>query len=95
MDHFFGGISQFSWVSPVYTGGIHVIKPLVFLLLICIITEGLSQESRRVGEKLFFLSPAIALFFLVHDPIQGYILLSSFLDFLSPGIVPQGLLSLS
>lgn len=48
--------SQFSWVYPMYTRGIHVIKHLFFS---CSSTfyhkEGLGQELGRVKGKLFFL----------------------------------------
>jgi len=42
------GGTQFSWVSPICAGGIHIIKLLfVFLLLICVNSRGyLSQEPR-------------------------------------------------
>lgn len=45
----FWGVVQFSWVSLVYTGGMHVIKLLfVFLLLLHLVLQGgLSQEPRR------------------------------------------------
>lgn len=46
-----------SWVSLMYTGCMHVVKLLfVFPLLICLLLRGsLSQETRRVEGKLFFL----------------------------------------
>lgn len=44
-------------LSPMYPGGVYVIK-LVFLLLICLLSWGggsLSQEPRRVNGKLRLL----------------------------------------
>lgn len=51
--------TQFSWVSPTYPGGIHVIQ--LFLLLICLLLRGcLSQEPRRrVEGKLLPFPPTI------------------------------------
>ena len=51
----------FSWVSPLYARGIHVIRLMfVFLLLTCLLLWGarggnLSQEPGKVKGKLFFL----------------------------------------
>lgn len=58
----FRGVAQFSWMSPMATGDIHVIKlVLVFLRLICLLSQGdLSQEPRRVQETLFFRSPILS-----------------------------------
>ena len=54
------GVTLFSWVFPLCTGGIHVSKLLfVFLPLICLLSWGwewgLCQVPRRREEKLFFL----------------------------------------
>lgn len=51
-------VTQFSWISPTYRGGILAVKLLfVFLLLICLLSLGsLSQEPRRVeGNDFTFL----------------------------------------
>lgn len=49
-------VTQFSWVSPMYTESIHVIKLVcVFLLLLYLLLQKcLSQEPRKVEGKLFF-----------------------------------------
>lgn len=52
----FGEVTQFSWVDPMYVGGMHVIKLLfVFLLVIFHYRERLSREPRRVEGKLYFI----------------------------------------
>ena len=55
------GVTQFPWVSRMYTGGIQVIKLLfVFLLLNCSLLQGtLRQEPTSVEGKFFFLSHSI------------------------------------
>lgn len=56
----FWGVTQFSWLSPMYARGIHAtILLFIFLLLICPFITGvggcLSQQPRRMEGKLFFL----------------------------------------
>ena len=53
----FQGVTQFPWVSPIYTAGVHVIKLLfAFPPLICLLLKrSLSQEPRRVKGKWLFL----------------------------------------
>ena len=49
----FPGVTQFSWVSLMYTGGMHVIQllcVLFFLLLICFIAMGLGNISVKSLE---------------------------------------------
>ena len=44
----FGGVTQFSWVSPMYTGGIHVIKLVfAFLLLTCFYYQNVSTKNLK------------------------------------------------
>lgn len=56
------GSTQFSWVSPIYTGGVHVVKLVfVYLLFISLLLKWVSAtESRIIVEKLFF-SPYISI----------------------------------
>lgn len=49
----FPGVTQFSWFSLMYTGGMHVIQllcVLFFLLLICFIAMGLGNISVKSLE---------------------------------------------
>lgn len=51
------GVTEFSWVSPNYAGGIHVIKFLfVFLLNLSYYINliiGSAEDPRREEEKIF------------------------------------------
>ena len=51
----FRGVTLFSWIWPMYTGGIHVIN-FVFLQLIFYYTGSVRQESKKEEGKLLFLS---------------------------------------
>lgn len=50
------GSTHFSWVSPIYTGGVHVVKLVfIYLLFISLLLRRVSAtEPRRIEEKLFF-----------------------------------------
>ena len=50
------GVTQFSWVSPMYTEGIYYYSLKVFLKLIYLLLQRvLSQGPRKIKGKLFFL----------------------------------------
>ena len=50
----FRGVTLFSWIWPMYTGGIHVIKfQFVFFLQVY-------SQPRILKRELFFFSPTIA-----------------------------------
>ena len=50
------GVTQFSWVSPMYTGGLHVIKlQFVFFLLIYLLLKEVSAKKLE-GERQNYVS---------------------------------------
>ena len=55
----FQGVTQFAWVSPLYMGGIHVIKLLFVFLLLSFITGGSQPEPGRVEGELFLLTHGV------------------------------------
>ena len=55
----FQRVISFSWISPIYTRGMHVIKLLFVCYYSVFFPRGLSQEPGRAEGKLFFLPHSI------------------------------------
>ena len=68
----FLGVPHFSWVSPMYTGSIQVIQLLlVFLVLICLLLQGISAKRLEGRGNIIFPSPCQLQIGTCHLPLQG------------------------
>lgn len=62
----FGGVTQCSWVSPMYTGGIHVIKhPFVFLVLIFYYRRVSAKNLERITRITPLVDPGSCIYTLI------------------------------